>query len=56
LRGKFFRRDAKLQIPVYLEKETLQFVEKIARKRKSDLSTVVNGLLKADIEVLRSAT
>ena len=54
-RGKFYRRNAVLGMPVYLEKETLKFIEAIARRRKTDLSTVVNRLLKADMEVLRGA-
>jgi hypothetical protein len=31
-RGKFFNKNAKLNIPVYLEYETLAFIEKIAVK------------------------
>ena len=51
-RGKFYRPEAKFQIPVYLESDSLAFVEEIARRRGTDISEVVNGLLKADRELL----
>ena len=51
-RAKFYRPEAKFQIPVYLESDSLAFVEEIARRRGTDISEVVNGLLKADRELL----
>ena len=53
-RGKFFRPGAKLNLPVYLDDEVLSFVESIARKRKTDLSAVVNGLLRTDMQLAES--
>ncbi|OGV83437.1 MAG: hypothetical protein A3K19_17620 [Lentisphaerae bacterium RIFOXYB12_FULL_65_16] len=50
-RGKFYRPRAKLNLPVYLDDEVLRFVEGIARKRKTDLSSVVNRLLRTDMEL-----
>jgi hypothetical protein len=47
-RGKFFRADATLQLPVYLDEENRAFVEKIAARHKKDVSTVVNELLRND--------
>jgi hypothetical protein len=52
-RGKFYRPEAKFQIPVYLESDSLAFVEEIARRRGTDISEVVNGLLKADRDLLK---
>ncbi|MBW2664428.1 MAG: toxin-antitoxin system, antitoxin component [Deltaproteobacteria bacterium] len=37
-RGKFFRNDIKLNLPVYLDDDVLEFVEKIA-KRKTDTNS-----------------
>ncbi len=48
-RGKFYRKDSKLNIPVYLNKEVLSFIEELADKQKTDISTVVNELLKGDM-------
>jgi len=49
-RGKFYRPDVKLNLPVYLEEEVLAFVQCIARRRKADLSSVVNQLLRSDMK------
>jgi hypothetical protein len=45
-RGKFYRPDMKMNIPVYLDDEVSDFVEKIASKKGRDRSSVVNDLLK----------
>ena len=50
-RGKFFRNDIKLNLPVYLDDDVLEFVEKIAKKKNIDIQTVVNQLLKTDINI-----
>jgi len=53
-RGKFHRPDAKLNLPVYLDPEVMGVVEGVARKRRADVSTVVNELLKTHIELARA--
>jgi len=53
-RGKFFRPRLKLNLPVYLDEEVLAFVQRIATRRKTDTSTVVNELLRGDIELARA--
>lgn len=50
VRGKFFRPGAKFNLPVYLDTEVLSFVLKIAQKRKTDLSSIVNELLRKDMQ------
>jgi hypothetical protein len=40
-----------LNLPVYLDEEVLAFVQRIARRRKTDLSSVVNQLLRSDMQV-----
>jgi hypothetical protein len=50
-RGKFYRPNANLNLPVYLDEEVLAFVQRIARRRKTDLSSVVNQLLRSDMQV-----
>ena len=50
-RGKFYRPDIRLSLPVYLEKEVLAFVEKLARKRNQDISFIVNQLLRGDMQI-----
>jgi hypothetical protein len=50
-RGKFYRPGMKLNLPVYLDEEVLAFVQQIAKRRKTDLSSVVNQLLRTDMEL-----
>ena len=48
-RGKFYRSDMKLNIPIYLDEEVSVYVEKLASKKGIDRSSVVNELLRGDI-------
>lgn len=48
-RGKFYRKDLKLNLPVYLDEEVKEFVEKIARRKGTDINSVVNNLLRSDM-------
>lgn len=50
-RGKFYRPDVRLNLPVYLDEEVQTFVQAIAEKRRTDLSTVVNQLLRGDMQI-----
>ena len=54
VRGKFYREDIQLNLPVYLETEVLDFVQSIAKKKKSDISSVVNSLIRNDIQLIES--
>jgi hypothetical protein len=53
-RGKFYTKDSRFNLPVYLEDEVFEYLEDIARKRKTDVSSVVNQLLRSDIQLLES--
>jgi hypothetical protein len=55
VRGKFFRPDASLRIPVYLEPEVLEFLTAKAEKKGVDLDEIVNELLKRDIAIIETA-
>ncbi len=48
-RGKFYRPGARFNLPVYLDAEVRRFVEDVAKKKRSDVSTVVNRTLKSDM-------
>lgn len=50
-RGKFYNSKAKFNIPIYLDPETLSFVESVAKKKKSNPSKVVNDLIKTDMQI-----
>jgi hypothetical protein len=48
-RGKFYRPNAKFFLPIYLDEEVQSYVQKIAEAKHSDLSAVVNELLRSDM-------
>jgi hypothetical protein len=50
-RGKFYKPHANLNLPVYLAPDVRKFVERIAKSKRSDASTVVNKLLKTDMQL-----
>jgi len=50
-KGKFYHLDMKLNFPIYLDEEVSAFVYKIASKKKIDISSVVNNLLKGNIKL-----
>ena len=53
-RGKFFRPKEELEIPVYLDKDVRDFILKKVSKSNTDLSTLVNQVLRRDIEIVKS--
>ena len=48
-RGKFYNAGAQLHLPIYLDSEVQHFVEQIAENQGSDISHVVNQLLRGDM-------
>jgi hypothetical protein len=50
-RGRFYRPHAKLNLPVYLDPAIEKRLATAARKRGEDLSTLVNRLLRREIEL-----
>lgn len=50
-RGRFYRRGAKFNLPVYLESDVQVRLASAARKRGEDVGTLVNRLLKREIEL-----
>jgi cytidylate kinase len=55
-RGKFFRQRARLRLPIYLDGELQQRLERIAQKKGQDLDDVVTDLLTKDVEMLEELT
>ncbi len=50
-RGKFYRPDMKLNLPVYLDDEAFVFVDTIAKNKNIDVSSVVNELIRTDMKL-----
>lgn len=53
-RGKFFRPNASIQVPVYLENEVQEFLAQHAARKGVPLEQVVNELLKHEIQLLEA--
>lgn len=50
-RGKFYKPDVKLNLPVYLDDEAFNFVKAVATSKKSSISLVVNQLIHSDMQI-----
>lgn len=55
VRGKFYRANARSNMPIYLDTKVQQFVERIAESKHTDVSAVVNRLLRSDMELVEAA-
>jgi cytidylate kinase len=51
-RGKFYRKGARLRLPIYLDGQLQKRLERIAQKKGQDLGEVVSSLLTEDVELL----
>jgi hypothetical protein len=51
-RGKFFRPNAQVNLPIYIDGALHAQLSAIAGEQGLDVSTYANGLLKQDIEAL----
>lgn len=51
-RGKFYRDNAEMHLPVYLSPELLDRLERLAERKGRDLSDVVSELLERDVALL----
>lgn len=56
VRGKFYNKDAKFNLPVYLDPEIEIFFMKLAKKQDIDLTQIINKLLTKDKELIELAS
>jgi predicted HicB family RNase H-like nuclease len=54
-RGKFFRKEAVLQVPIYLDPQVREYLSARAKAEGIELNQLVNELLKRDIELIKAA-
>jgi hypothetical protein len=47
------RKNIKINLPIYLEPDIQEFVENIAAKKGMDVETVVNELIKNNIQLAK---
>jgi len=53
-RGKFFRKNAKLNLPVYLDDEVQDYLQERARSKGVEIAQLVNEMLKRDIKLIEA--
>jgi len=53
-RGKFYRPDAQLNIPVYLDIAVRTYLAARAKSKDIELNQLVNELLRKDISLIKS--
>lgn len=51
-RGKFYRPDAKVKLPIYLDDEVLRYLTEHAHSKGVELNQLVNEILKKEIELV----
>jgi hypothetical protein len=54
-RGKFYRPNARLNLPVYLDADVQAYLAALAARKGVPLSELANDLLKKDIAILEAA-
>lgn len=51
-RGKFYNSNAQFNLPLYLEADVLNYFTAKAKAKGVELNTLVNDLLKKDIDLI----
>ena len=54
VRGKFFKQDSELRLPVYLDSDVQRYLAERAADKGVPLGEMVNTLLKRDIQIIES--
>jgi hypothetical protein len=52
VRGRFYRPNACLKLPVYLDDDTARLVQRYADSKQLDVQTVVNQLIRSSKDVI----
>jgi hypothetical protein len=55
-RGKFYRKGARVRLPIYLDNKLQKRLEHIAEKKGRDVGDVISGLLMTNVELLDELT
>ena len=55
-RSKFYRPDAELYLPIYIEPNIMEALRKLSKKKGVDVATIVNEWIKKDISIVETIT
>ena len=53
-RGKFFKANAELRLPIYLDADVQRYLTERAADKGVPIGEMVNGLLKREIQIIES--
>jgi hypothetical protein len=53
-RGKFYNKNAALNLPIYLEPDVKKFVEKITKKKNKNIQDGVNVIIKDNMKLSKT--
>lgn len=56
VRGKFYRKDAELRLPIYLDAKVQAQLERLARKNGKEVGEMVNQLVQKEMELIEKLT
>jgi cytidylate kinase len=56
VRGKFYRKNASLRLPIYLDAKVQERLQRLARKNGKALDTMVNQMVQKEMELLEELT
>lgn len=51
-RGKFYRRGAKIRLPIYLDAKLQSEVESLAKRTGRDVGEIVNQIVKKEVQLI----
>jgi hypothetical protein len=52
VRGKFYRPNIELNLPIYLEPDVAKFVRELAKAKNEEIEAIVNDWLRQDIALI----
>jgi uncharacterized protein YueI len=54
-RGKFFSRNSKIYLPIYLDPKNLDFLKKLSKEKGIEIEDIVNEWIEKDISIVKAA-
>lgn len=52
VRGKFYRKNAEIRLPIYLDVKLQKQLQRLAEKNGRDLTDLVNQLIQREVELI----
>ena len=56
VREKFYRKGAVLRVPIYLDTKVQERLQRLARKKGKAIDTIVNQIVRKEMELLEELT